>query len=410
MPTVVISGNTGADFSGCEDSRIVANDAANEFGLEGVIACYDYGGTDHASSLIKFSGLSNIVGAGRTVTGVTLRLYNETALGAATLGLYPCSRAWVESEVTWNEYTAGNSWATPGAQGSGDSEATASTSLAVSATTGYIEFIDSGLIADVQAVVDGGANNGWVINTTAPGFNGGQIITSVQGADTQRPELVVTYTEGAAVDDADPVPAAGVATTSAAGSSTSAATASAASGASTVSAVGGSVAAASAIAAAGVASVSAVASSTSSGAASAVPAAGVATVSAQGGSLAATAATTAQGAATASAFGAAITAASASAAAGAASVSAGAAAISSAQVVAAQGAALVSGVGGAISAASALPAQGIAFVSATSNGEALGPTARRIVIAAQDRTVLVAGQARNIDITAASRTVSVAAA
>lgn len=204
MPTVVISDNTsGADFSGVEDARIRLAAPTTNDGSGATLEATAYDVGDDNRSLIRFAGLSNIPSTA-TITSVTLTINCSTNLANVVapneVVIHRCLRAFVEGQATWNIYSTGNSWATAGGLGTGDAVASASHTEAPSAGTGDKAFSSAGLLADVQAWVDGSvANNGWLIKHS--GDPSGSLQTKVyefvssEGADGSRPRLSVTYTD-----------------------------------------------------------------------------------------------------------------------------------------------------------------------------------------------------------------------
>ena len=203
MPTITIGDDTGTSFSGVEDVRIrlavpTTNDGS---GTTLEATAYDVG--DDNRLLIRFTGLSNIPSTA-TIDSVTMTL-NCSANTANTAApneveVYRCTRAWVEGQATWNVYSSGNSWATAGGRGTGDSEAATSLLAAPGDTTGDKTFSSAGMVADVQAWVNGSVvNNGWILKHS--GDPSASLLTKVfefvssEGADGNRPVLSVTYTE-----------------------------------------------------------------------------------------------------------------------------------------------------------------------------------------------------------------------
>jgi hypothetical protein len=203
MPTVIISDDTGADFSGVEDVRIRLAAPTSNDGSGATLEATAYDVGDDNRFLIRFAGLSNIPSTA-TIDSVTLTLNcsaNLANLSAPNeVQIYRCTRAFVEGQATWNIYSTGNSWATAGGTGTGDSEASASHVEAPSAGTGDKTFSSAGLIADVQAWVDGSVtNNGWLVKHSGDPSGSAQTkvyeFVSSEGTDGSRPELSVTYTD-----------------------------------------------------------------------------------------------------------------------------------------------------------------------------------------------------------------------
>lgn len=198
MTVVVIGDNTGNDFSGTIDSWLSSYFNGTNFSANETMEATKYGVGDHSNSVIAFTGLSNIP-AGATITGATLSLYLSDAGGTSnTVTLKRILRNWVEGQVTWNEYSSGNAWTSGGAISDGnDRSATVTASLAINTTHEYKVFSDAQLIADIQAIVDGGSNYGWTIERTDGQDDANyRIFVTSEGANGQRPYLTITYTAG----------------------------------------------------------------------------------------------------------------------------------------------------------------------------------------------------------------------
>ena len=199
MATETIGENTGNTYTGVTDACFKENNPTNPFGLATTFEINKYGSGDHANGAIKFSGLSKIVGP-VTVTAATLYLWNTPAVGAtSTISAFRLLRNWVETEVTWNVFSSGNNWTTGGGLGAAtDRVAAASGSGVIGSASGQY-FPITGLAADVEAWINGTANNyGWLLERT-DGANDStyQVFTSSQSTDDfQRPYLEVTYTAG----------------------------------------------------------------------------------------------------------------------------------------------------------------------------------------------------------------------
>lgn len=201
MPTVVISDNTaGADFAGVEDARIRRAVPTTNDGTGTTLEATAYDVGDDNRTVIRFTGLSNIP-ATATINDITLTLNISTRTGAdADIDFYRCLRAWVEGEATFTIYSTANNWATLGGLGAGDVSASPSLTVTPVAGTGDKTFTSAGMIADVQAWVDGSVtNNGWLLHHVSD--PAGSLLTRVyefissEGADGSRPRLSVDYTD-----------------------------------------------------------------------------------------------------------------------------------------------------------------------------------------------------------------------
>jgi len=74
---------------------------------------------------------------------IDLNISAVSSAGQVVTLMYEILRDWVESEVTWNNWKAGNAWTTPGATGAGDSNVTPFLiSTAVIATGSQKYYID----------------------------------------------------------------------------------------------------------------------------------------------------------------------------------------------------------------------------------------------------------------------------
>lgn len=194
MPTVLISNNTGADFSGTEDVKIRSITPTSNYGTHVEINAHNNSvPSDVENFLIRFTGLSNITGP-VVVSSCTLELYlTLNFLSAQNADLFRQLRTWTESGATWNTYDGTNNWATAGGTGSGDIAASASATTLINATVGYYAFSSAQLASDVQNIINGVAsNNGWL--GTPNGANLGAVFASSDGTDGQRPKLTFTYT------------------------------------------------------------------------------------------------------------------------------------------------------------------------------------------------------------------------
>lgn len=190
MPTVVIGNNTGNDTAGTEDSFItLGSPTVNEGTNAEILVRNNGGGGGERRGLLRFTGLSSYSGA--TVTSAFIRLNPPSGYFGEIWTITKLTRAWVESEVTWNEYSSGNSWATAGATGTGDSDAASSGTgtLPLTDITFDITLNATGITA-LQSMIDG-SNNGFLIVSDGDGT---QRVGSKDGADGVRPELHMTYT------------------------------------------------------------------------------------------------------------------------------------------------------------------------------------------------------------------------
>lgn len=127
-------------------------------------------GTKPTWGLVQFTPCAP---ANAAIVSASMQLRVVLGLGGRTWGAYPVTSAWTEAGVTWNTAPTVSATASD-AQPSGATGATMSWSLA----------------ADVQAMVNGGANNGWAIEDNGAGTATGTL-SSREGI--VKPVLALVY-------------------------------------------------------------------------------------------------------------------------------------------------------------------------------------------------------------------------
>jgi hypothetical protein len=158
-------------------------------------------------ALVEFDVSS--IPAGSTVTGVTLTLYMaQTTGGASDVSVSRVLASWGEGtsnsgssggsgapstlgDATWiHRFFDTTMWANPG----GDFDAAASSVKSVAGVGSY-SWASAGLVADVQAWVDGAAgNDGWMLRgDESTAGSAKRFATREATTDSQRPMLEVTY-------------------------------------------------------------------------------------------------------------------------------------------------------------------------------------------------------------------------
>lgn len=114
----------GSDVSDCDDTYIRSNQVTTNYGTDGTML---FGSLwNNMTMIVRFPGLSDSLALQEysgDIDSVILGLVTSGAVESGdTLSIkaYTCKRAWVEDEITWNEYASGSSWETSGALGSND--------------------------------------------------------------------------------------------------------------------------------------------------------------------------------------------------------------------------------------------------------------------------------------------------
>lgn len=203
MPVVTIGAQTGADFGGVADAQIKEGAATTNYGSGNDIEVTKYDSGDWTTTLIAFSGLSNIP-SGSTINAASIFLYQsaaDIANGTYVVSAKRLLRAWVEAQATWNIWATSNNWTTGGAFGDATdrvatvSGATAGLDLATGA---YKELVlNSTGLADVSGFVNGSLSNyGWMLERTdaSNDFGFRTFRSSDWSTAAQRPYLSVDYT------------------------------------------------------------------------------------------------------------------------------------------------------------------------------------------------------------------------
>lgn len=165
---------------------------------EGVAAQLDVGefnaGSEKRRSLIRFS--LSAIPSGSIINSVTFKINNQgTDLtdNARTMYVNRMKRNWVENQVTWNQYSSGNNWATAGGgTNSADVELSAigSGSVTNPPTAGYMNITLTA--SAIQEWLDGTfANNGIMLSMGTENND----MQRFDGEDAANPpQLVIDYT------------------------------------------------------------------------------------------------------------------------------------------------------------------------------------------------------------------------
>lgn len=178
------------------DNEILMNSTSNDStNTEFVIGESD-SSTNTYRLCIKFdlSGLT----PNEQVDAATLKLYKyeDYSSNVRNNFVYRLKRAWVSTDVTWEVYSAGNSWATAGGFGADDCEQTpiATKELIANEANGFKEWsLDTDAI---QAIVDGlWTNNGFLVKTETESNDAYRYYSSKAATTDYHPQLVIQYSE-----------------------------------------------------------------------------------------------------------------------------------------------------------------------------------------------------------------------
>jgi RHS repeat-associated protein len=147
-------------------------------------------------SLIQFD-LSSIPSYASINSASLLLTYSRDASDAQhSLSIFRLKKDWVESEVTWNSYSANNTWGIAGVAGAADAEllAIGSVNLPVDPVLGSAVEIPLNKYR-IQEMLNGTiVNNGFLLQVDGSSANKYGFYTSSSPIASYRPRLVVEYT------------------------------------------------------------------------------------------------------------------------------------------------------------------------------------------------------------------------
>jgi hypothetical protein len=197
MTPYVISDNTGATYSGTDDTYLLEGNSGSNFGSATTFIVKAWTTNDRAHTVLKYTGLSNVPAG--TVSNGAIRLYLETVANfnfgsRPTINAYALRRAFVENQATWNIAATGTNWGTAGALNTAnDYNNTLLGSVFINAQGAYFEITGAAVDSYIQSIVNGGTDYGLLLveaNYLAPAniFNEA-VFTSSEGTNGQRPEL-----------------------------------------------------------------------------------------------------------------------------------------------------------------------------------------------------------------------------
>lgn len=194
-PTLTIQPDATAGLDNSIESAMPdSNQATDTYFLSGQA---DAWGPDIYHGLIKFD-LSSLP-ASAVILSTTFSLCvqdNFSMPNGMTLAVHRLKRAWVETQATWNIYSAGNSWQTAGGTGANDYESTPLGTVALVASETLNAFKNISLAGTSKAAIDLG--NGWLTKATVE-TSGSDHMKGFYSSDattaSYRPKLVIVYVD-----------------------------------------------------------------------------------------------------------------------------------------------------------------------------------------------------------------------
>jgi hypothetical protein len=172
------------------DAYIHSKNPDTNYGTSQTLLCRD-GGAGIFRPLLAFDLSSIPDNALLTTVTLTLAVNNDGGMEATDdVKAYRLKRNWVESQVTWNDYSSGNSWQTAGAAGANDRE---------SSHVGIHENYQTGsssidLTFSPTSKADLDLGYGWII-PEAGNNDSVDFCSSDNTTAANRPKLTIEYTE-----------------------------------------------------------------------------------------------------------------------------------------------------------------------------------------------------------------------
>ncbi len=187
-------------YTGCMDSYI--DQTSSNWGANPRMTLCGWGDGNYQRGILKFD-LSSL--AGLNITSATLSLYSfnppQTTGSSGFYGLYPLTKAWTDSAVSWTTAASGVTWTTPGGDFAATPDATSPKRPKASVPTWYAWDVKT----RVQSWIAGSSTNyGWVVKCTDESLgNQDQMYQSETGDTVHRPKLVISDAVVLKVGDID---------------------------------------------------------------------------------------------------------------------------------------------------------------------------------------------------------------
>ena len=167
--------------AGCEDAFIYIITPNSNYGASAYLSVRD----TSFRSLIRFD--YSALPANAIVSEALLGIMEYSGTATMPLGIYSVLKPWVEAQVTYNSYSTGNSWATPGLGSGTDYTATATDTQAVVQSNWNI--------FDVTTDIPTFAT--WIVlypPPSGPNATRANFRSSEYGTAAERPYMTIDYT------------------------------------------------------------------------------------------------------------------------------------------------------------------------------------------------------------------------
>lgn len=181
-------------YAGSTDTKIAAKSAKTNYGNS---TKFTIDGSPDEAGLFRWD--VSAIPVGSTVTSVSIE-FTVTAGSTDTYEVYALRRAWDELSATWQRYATGKNWSVAGASGSADQASTVLGQLAAKNTGLYRINMNSAGLAAVQTWINDPSQNYGIIIKDYAVSKAVEIRSSEYGTASQRPKLVINYTEPAPIN------------------------------------------------------------------------------------------------------------------------------------------------------------------------------------------------------------------
>lgn len=187
-------------YAGAEDAYLAQVNPDTNYGASSSLFLDGYDGGNDLSSLLRWDISAIPSDAIIESVSINIEVFNPSG---SSYSLYELNRAWVENEVTWNQYASAGSWQTAGALGASDRESTVLATLSPASGSHTIHLNNDG-IALVQSWVDGSSINHGVIAGDTDSTDGVDFYSSETSTIANRPKLTVVYSLPVSSGDTEP--------------------------------------------------------------------------------------------------------------------------------------------------------------------------------------------------------------
>ena len=175
-------------YTGTHDTNLASSAPATNYGTTAKLSV---DGSPDLSCLISWDLTS--IPAGSVIQSVDV-VVNVTNTSSQIYEFYQMLRPWVETEATWNQYSAGQGWQAAGADGPADRGSTILGGMSAASNGLLVIALNPAGVSVVQSWVDNPAiNHGFLVMDYINNSNGLDFSSRETSTISNRPKLIVTY-------------------------------------------------------------------------------------------------------------------------------------------------------------------------------------------------------------------------